>query len=66
MKQIRINLVKLLKGYASGWVGISSDFKSVLVSGKNLKEAREKARKIKKKVYFFPAGESYGNFVGKI
>lgn len=66
MKYDKINFVKLLKGYKSGWVGISSDFKSVLVSGKTLKDARKKAEKTNQKLYFFPAGESYGNFVGKI
>lgn len=60
----RIDFVKLLKNYKSGWVGISSDFKSVILSGKTLKEAREKAKKIKEKVYFFPAEKSYSNFVG--
>jgi predicted RNase H-like HicB family nuclease len=64
MRKININLVKLLKGYKSGWVGISSDFKSVLVSGKSLTEARKKASKTKEKIYFFPAGESYSNFIG--
>lgn len=66
MKHIEIDLVKLLRGYKSGWIGISSNFKSVLVDGKTLKEARKKANKIKQKIYFFPAGESYGNFIGEI
>ncbi len=66
MKQIEINLARLLKGYKSGWIGISSDFKSVLVNGKTLKEVKKKAEKTKQKVYFFPAGESYGNFIGEI
>lgn len=66
MKYNKINFVKLLKGYKSGWVGISSDFKSVLVKGDTLEDARKKAEKTNKKLYFFPAGESYGNFVGEI
>ncbi len=66
MQQNKINFVKLLQGYKSGWVGINPDFKSVAVSGKTLKETRKKAEKINKKIYFFPAGESYGNFIGKI
>lgn len=66
MKNMGINFTKLLKGYKDGWVGISSDFKSVLVSGKTLKDAREKAKKTNQKLYFFPAGESYDNFVGEI
>lgn len=66
MKQMKINLVKLLKGYEYGWVGISSDFKKVLLWGKTLDEATQKAEKIKEKIYYFPAGESYSNFVGII
>lgn len=66
MKHNKINFVKLLKGYKSGWVGISSDHKKVVAWGKTLKDAREKAKKISQKLYFFPAGESYGNFVGTI
>ncbi|MEK7534499.1 MAG: hypothetical protein AAB600_04125 [Patescibacteria group bacterium] len=64
MKQIKINFVKLLKGYKPGWVGISSDFKKVLVWGKTLEEATQKVKKIKERIYYFPAGESYSNFVG--
>ena len=66
MKQGKIDLVKLLKGYKSGWVGISSDFKKTLVWGKTLDEATLKATRFKDKVYFFPSGESYSNFVGII
>lgn len=65
MKKNSINFVKLLKGYKSGWVGISPDHKSVLVSGATLRDAREKAKKTNQKLYFFPAEESYGNFVGQ-
>lgn len=66
MRKFEINLRRLLKGYKSGWIGISSDFKSVLVSGKTLREARKKAKKLDQRVYFFPAGESYGNFIGNL
>lgn len=64
MKQEGINFVKLLKGYKHGWVGISPDFKQVLVWGKTLDEATKKAKKLKEKIYYFPSGESYSNFVG--
>lgn len=64
MKQSKIDFVKLLKNYKSGWVGISSDFKSVVSNGKTLKEAMIKAKRDKEKVYFFPAGQSYSDFVG--
>ena len=66
MKQIKIDFIKLLKGYKAGWVGISSDFKKVLVWGKTLDEASQKAKTITEKVYYFPAGESYSNFIGII
>ena len=64
MKQAAINFVKLLKGYKAGWVGISSDHKKVVVWGKTLHQARESAKTIQDRIYFFPAGESYSNFVG--
>lgn len=64
MKQTKIDFVTLLKDYKSGWVGISSDFKSVVLSGKTLKAVRKKAEKMKEKIYFFPAGQSYSDFVG--
>lgn len=64
MKQNKIDFVKLLQGYKSGWVGISSDFKKTLVWGKTLNAATQKAKSIKEKVYYFPSGESYSNFVG--
>ena len=63
MRQFKIDFVKLLKGYKAGWVGISSDFKKVVVWGRTLDEAHKKAKKVKDKVYFFPSGESYANFV---
>lgn len=64
MKQNKIDFIKLLKGYKNGWIAISHDFKRVLFHGKNLKEAMKKAKNAKEKVYYFPAGESYSNFVG--
>lgn len=60
-----INFVKLLKNYKSGWVAISNDFSKVVLSGKTLKEVRKKAGNQKEKLYFFPAGESYGDFIGR-
>ena len=62
MKQI--NFKKLLKDYKSGWVGFASDFSKVVVSGKTLKEARKKAESFKERIYYFPAGQSYENFIG--
>jgi predicted RNase H-like HicB family nuclease len=60
----KIDFVTLLKNYTSGWVGISADFNRVVLSGKTLQEVIEKAKEIKEKLYYFPAEESYGNFVG--
>jgi NADPH-dependent ferric siderophore reductase len=64
MKQKKIDFVKLLKSYKSGWVAISEDFTEVLFSGRTLKEVKNKAKNAQVKVYFFPAGESYSNFIG--
>lgn len=64
MKYTKIDFVKLLKNYKAGWVGISSDHKKVVAWGKTLKEVREKSKKIQDRIYFFPAGESYSNFIG--
>ncbi len=60
----KIDFVVLLKNYTSGWVAISADFSKVVLSGKTLREVIEKAKSIKEKLYYFPAGESYGDFVG--
>lgn len=62
MKQI--DFVTLLKPYASGWVAISSDFTEVVLWGETLRELKEKVKHSKEQLYFFPAGESYGNFIG--
>ncbi len=62
--QKKIDFVKLLKKYQSGWVAISSDFSKVVLSGKTLKDVMKKAKGIKEKLYYFPARKSYSNFVG--
>lgn len=64
MKRKGINFVNLLKKYKSGWVAISKDFTTVVFHGKTLKETMRKASKSDEKVYYFPAGEKYSNFVG--
>ncbi len=64
MKPTKIDFAKLLKNYKSGWVGISSDFKSVISSGKTLKEVQEKTKETKEKIYFFPADQTYNDFIG--
>lgn len=60
----KIDFRKLLKGYEKGWVAISPDHKKVLYYGKTLKSVRSKAKDQKDKLYYFPSGESYSNFVG--
>ncbi|MBU1472688.1 hypothetical protein KKB64_02805 [Patescibacteria group bacterium] len=64
MKQNRINFVALLKPYKKGWVAISEDFKHVLFYGKSLTSLIKKSKKSKQKVYYFPSGDNYSNFVG--
>ena len=64
MKQKGINFIKLLKPYKKGWVAISNDFKKVLIYGKTLNEVMQKSKELKQKVYYFPSGEGYSNFVG--
>lgn len=63
-RKFRIDFVKLLKDYKSGWIAISSDFSKVVLSGKTLKEVMKKSKSMKEKLYYFPAEKSYGNFVG--
>ena len=60
----KIDFVTLLKNYDSGWVGISADFKKVLLSGKTLKDIMKKTKDFKEKVYFFPVEKSYSSFIG--
>lgn len=64
MKHPKMNFVKLLKPYKSGWVAISEDFKKVVFHGETLKKVREKAKGSPKRLYYFPAGENYSNFFG--
>ena len=62
--QKKIDFIKLLKGYKSGWVGISSDFSKVVLWGKSLNDVMKKSKNTKEKIYFFPTKESYGDFIG--
>lgn len=41
-----INLSKILRKFSSGWVALSSDYKSVVASGKTFKEVSNKIEKI--------------------
>lgn len=64
MRQKRINLVKLLKGYKRGWVAISDRFDRVVVWGKTLREAMKKAKEANESVFYFPVEKSYSDFIG--
>ena len=64
MKQSKINFVDLLKPHSKGWVAISEDFKRVLFYGKTLKSLMNKSKKTKQKIYYYPSGDNYSNFVG--
>ncbi len=64
MKYKKINLKKLLNGYTKGWVAISSDHKKVVYHGKTLKSVVAKSKKSKDKLFYFPSGEKFSNFVG--
>ncbi len=64
MKQKGINFNILLKNYKKGWVGISRDFKKVVVYGKTLASTMKKAARMKEKPYYFPSGQAYSNYIG--
>ena len=64
MKRNKIDFVKLLKPYKKGWVAISEDFKRVLFYDKNLKSLIKKSKKSEHKVYYYPSGDNYSNYVG--
>lgn len=58
-----IDLTKVLKGYTSGWVALSSDYEKVVGHGKTLREALNKAyKKRAKKPVVMQASKSYGPF----
>lgn len=59
-----IDLVKVLKGYNSGWVSISKDSKKILASDKTLKGLLKKLSKIKVEGYIMKASGNYSNYVG--
>ena len=41
-----INLTKLLKKFSSGWVAITPDYKSVVTSGRTLREVTNRVKKM--------------------
>lgn len=61
----KANLVKVLKGYTSGWVSISRDYKKVIASGKNLNSLLKKLEKMgNPKGYLMKAAKDYSGYVG--
>ncbi len=64
MKFGKVDFKKLLKGYKKGWVAISADHKKVIYYGKTLESVMSKSKNTKDKLYYFPSGEDYSNFVG--
>lgn len=64
MKQKGINFNRLLRDYQKGWVGISRDFKKVVVYGKTLTATMKKAAGMKEKPYYFPSGHAYSDYIG--
>ncbi len=60
----KIDFNNLLKGYKKGWVAISSSHKKVVYHGKTLKSVMSKSKENKDKLFYFPSGEKYSNFVG--
>ncbi|MBI2611210.1 hypothetical protein HYW54_00500 [Candidatus Gottesmanbacteria bacterium] len=64
MKAQKIDFLRLLRNQKKGWVAISRNFDKVIFHGKTLKETMKKASQYKDKLYYFPSGESYSNFVG--
>ena len=43
-----INLTRLLKKFSSGWVAITPDYKSVVTSGRTLKEVTNRVKKMER------------------
>lgn len=59
-----INLTKLLKGFSSGWVAISADYKNIVASGKTLKEVTEKVQRQKtNNVVLISASKNYRGYI---
>lgn len=59
-----INLTKLLKGFNSGWVAISPDYKKVIASGKTLQEVSDKVNLQKlTDVFLLSVSKNYRGYV---
>lgn len=61
----KVNLVEALKGYTSGWVSISKDYKKVIASGKTLDTLLGKLKKMgNPEGYLMKAAKDYSGYVG--
>lgn len=62
---MRTDLSKILKGYNSGWVSISRDYKKIIAAGKTLKTLIQKLDKMgNPEGYLMKAAKDYSNYVG--
>ena len=61
-----VNLVESLKGYSSGWVALSKDYKKVLYSGKSFISLMKKVEQENQKdnVILLPVVKNFRGFVG--
>lgn len=61
----KINLTKILKGYSSGWVSISKDYKKIIAYGKTLDLVVGKLAKMGNPPGFLmKAAKDYSSYVG--
>ncbi len=59
------NLSKILRGYTSGWVSISKDYKKIIAAGKTLKTLIQKLDKMgNPEGYLMKAAKDYSNYIG--
>lgn len=63
--KMKTNFVKTLKGYTSGWVSISKDYKGVIASGKTLDIVLKKLAKMgNPDGYLMKATKDYSGYIG--
>lgn len=61
----KANLVKTLKGYTSGWVSISRDYKKIIASGKTLNNLLKKLDSMgNPDGYLMKAAKDYSGYIG--
>lgn len=61
----KANLAEILKGYTSGWVSISKDYKKVIAAGKTLKLVLKKLDKMDNpEGHLMKATKDYSGYIG--